>query len=97
LSQYARVLLRVGQIHPDIARTRLLMQQFQQMLREPGGNIQHLLGNIGRQDASLWSHLLCCLPTLVSSSGGDIQDLIFRLKFRGFEHLLSRGTIQMLP
>ncbi len=32
-----QALLRVGQIHPDIARTRLLMQHFQQMLRERRG------------------------------------------------------------
>jgi len=32
-----QALLRVSQIHPDLARTRLLMQQFQQMLRERRG------------------------------------------------------------
>jgi transposase len=32
-----QALLRVGQIHPDLARTRLLMQQFLQMLRERHG------------------------------------------------------------
>jgi transposase len=32
-----QALLRVDQIHSDIARTRLLMQQFQQMLRERRG------------------------------------------------------------
>lgn len=32
-----QALLRVGQIHPDIARTRQLMQHFQQMLRERHG------------------------------------------------------------
>ena len=32
-----RALLRVDQIHPDVERTRRLMQQFQQMLRERRG------------------------------------------------------------
>lgn len=33
----AQALLRVGQIHPDLARTRLLMHQFLQMLCERRG------------------------------------------------------------
>ncbi len=32
-----QALMRVGQIHPDLARTQLLMQQFLQMLRERHG------------------------------------------------------------
>ena len=33
-----QALLRVDQIHPDVARTRLLMQQFLQLLRERHGH-----------------------------------------------------------
>jgi transposase len=36
-----QALLRIGQIHPDTARTRRLMQQFQQMLRERRGDELH--------------------------------------------------------
>jgi hypothetical protein len=67
------------------------------LLGETGCNVQHLRGNVGRQDASLEANQVRCVTALVTGAGGDIQDPIARLELRSLEHLVRCTAVELLP